>query len=76
MVRQLKQSGAQKSEWEPYVKALLEMKKSLEQMKLASNPISIDALEEEISKQVISNYIKILSYLSICVLPSNSNPKS
>jgi len=54
-VRQLKQSGAQKSEWEPYVKALLEMKKSLEQMKLESNPISIDCLEEEISKQVIAS---------------------
>jgi len=53
-VRQLKQSGAQKGEWEPYVKMLLEMKKSLEQMKLATNPISIEDLEEEISKQVIS----------------------
>lgn len=53
-MRQLKQSGAQKSEWEPYVKTLLEMKKSLEQMKLDSNPISIDDLEEEISKQVIA----------------------
>lgn len=30
------------------------MKKSLEQMKIASNPISIDELEEEISKQVIN----------------------
>lgn len=56
-MRQLKQSGAQKSEWEPYVKALLEMKKSLEQMKLETNPISIECLEEEISKQVIvSNF--------------------
>jgi len=54
-VRQLKQSGAQKSEWEPYVKALLEMKKRLEQMKLETNPISIECLEEEISKQVIAS---------------------
>lgn len=51
-MRSLKQGGAQKSEWEPYVKGLLEMKKSLEQMKTASNPVSIDGLEEEISKQV------------------------
>lgn len=35
----MKQGGAQKSEWEPYVKALLEMKKSLEQMKIISNPV-------------------------------------
>lgn len=32
------------------------MKKSLEQMKIASNLISIDGLEEEISKQV-GNFI-------------------
>lgn len=49
----MKQGKAQKSEWEPYVKGLLEMKKSLEQMKIASSPISIDSLEEEVSRQVI-----------------------
>jgi hypothetical protein len=53
LVKSLKQGKAEKSEWEPYVKGLLEMKKSLEQMKIASNPISIDDLEKEISKQVI-----------------------
>lgn len=53
MVRTLKQGGAQKSEWEPFVKGLLEMKKSLEQMKLASSPTCISDLEEEISQQVI-----------------------
>jgi len=30
------------------------MKKNLEKMKLASDPVSVDGLEEEISKQVIS----------------------
>lgn len=51
-MRTLKQGGAQKSEWEPYVKGLLEMKKRLEQMTVVSNQISTDDLEEEISKQV------------------------
>lgn len=63
LVRTLKQRGAQKSEWEPYVKGLLEMKKSLEQMKIASNPISIDDLEEEIAKQVINNNVYYFYYL-------------
>lgn len=56
-MRTLKQGGAQKSEWEPYVKGLLELKKRLEQTKIASNPISLFDLEEEISKQV--SYFKL-----------------
>lgn len=62
-MRTLKQGGAQKNEWEPYVKGLLEMKKSLEQMKIASNPISIDDLDEEIAKQVINNNVYGFYYL-------------
>lgn len=58
-MRTLKQGGAEKSEWEPYVKGLLELKKRLEQIKMSTNPISIDNLEEEISKQVSFCIIKI-----------------
>lgn len=51
------------------------MKKSLEQMKIASNPISIDDLEEEISKQVIINNIYNIYYLLyyICCFDNELN---
>jgi len=43
------------------------MKKSLEQMKIASNPISVDGLEEKISKQVgnftICIHVTVISVL-------------
>ncbi|XP_050423706.1 methionine--tRNA ligase, cytoplasmic [Adelges cooleyi] len=52
LVRSLKQNGTQKSELEPYIKGLLEMKKSFEQMKLATSCTeTAEELEEKIALQ-------------------------
>ncbi|XP_054262905.1 methionine--tRNA ligase, cytoplasmic-like [Macrosteles quadrilineatus] len=62
LVRSMKEGGAAKSEWQPHVKVLLEMKKQLEGMKKAtpqvqnqtSSPSSsrtVEVLEKEVTEQ-------------------------
>ncbi|XP_050524768.1 methionine--tRNA ligase, cytoplasmic isoform X2 [Daktulosphaira vitifoliae] len=52
LVRTLKQNGTQKNDLEPYIKALLQIKKSLEQMKIASSCTeSVEELEDKIVQQ-------------------------
>ncbi|XP_075225547.1 methionyl-tRNA synthetase 1 isoform X2 [Lycorma delicatula] len=49
LIREMKASGQTKSEWQPHVNVLLDMKKQLEEMK-ASVP-SVSELEDKIAKQ-------------------------